>query len=149
VAYALAAADVQDALGVIIADALAAASEDVPSCIGYPVGGPETEHVYVSGQFDADLAQVDSGGYSRDEAAPIDVIVTVTHPEDEMTANRDRAVALALLVDEAIAADPSLGSVVTWSRATALQGRDAINEDGVRQYVVKLTVSYRTTTVNT
>ena len=145
--YTVAAAEVQDALGVIIEAALSA--EDVPSCVGYPVGGPETEHVYVSGQFDAELEQVDSGGYSRDEAAPIDVIVTVTHPEDEMTANRDRALALALLVDEAIAEDPSLGGTVTWSRVTALQGRDAVNEDGVRQYVARLTVSYRTTTVNT
>lgn len=141
--FRIAAGDAQDALGALIDAALA--GTDVRSGVGYPPGGPDAEHVYVSGEFDAELQYVVSGGTQHDETAPLTVVIVVSHPESEMAPNRDRALELAALIGAALTANPSFSCAVRWSRITAAAGREAVDDDGRRVYMVRLTVTYDTT----
>lgn len=138
---------VQDALGHLIGDEVEAAHEATPVCVGYPIRGLEAEHIWVSGEFDADMPRYVSGGFQRDETGEVKVRISVLRSDADMSAPRDRALELAEIVEDAVSLDPTLGGVVEEAHVSGASGNEAIPDEHSRQYGLVLRVAYQTTAV--
>ena len=135
----LLAPDVQDALADLIADNLSAG---VPCSVGYPPGGLEATHVWVSGDFDADLPSRISGGKQRDEDGLVEVRVIVSQSETLFAPPRDAALVIVGQIEDVLVADPTLGGVVGECHLEHVKGAEAIPDKTLRQYGVTLTIAY-------
>ena len=143
--FALQAAAVQDALAELLAERLA--SEGVASCVGYPAGGPNDEHVWVEGGFRAALTRRTSGGGSRLESAKLAVKVLVTKAADDVAPLRDRALVLAAIVEDAVTDNERLGGLVERIWVDDAEADEGIlpPPDTRRQYGLTLHVAYEVT----
>jgi hypothetical protein len=131
---------VQAALAGAIASRLAGLG--VPSGIGYPVGGPKEEHVWVAADFDVALPRRTSGGFSRDEDGTVKVRILVTKTTDDPLDPLARALVLEAAVEDAVGADPTLEGLMLEAKVASVQGEEAIAEDRRRQYGITVTVAY-------
>jgi len=143
--FCVAAGVVQDALGAVIADQLLLAGESVALSIGYPSGGLAAEQIWIDAQFDASFPRYVSGGYQRDEEAEIEVRLSVRLTDDAMSGPRDRALALAGIVEDAVSIDPTLGGVVVAAKVTSALGGEAIPDESSRLYGIRMRVAYTLT----
>jgi len=141
-AFSLLAPAVQDALATAIAAQLPAG---VPCSLGYPAGGPQAEHVWIAGDFDAELPRYVSGGGARDELASLMVRILVTQRATDYEPVRDRALVLAGAVEAALGADPTLGGLVVFARIVRGQADEAIPEATTRAVGLTLTIRYQGT----
>lgn len=133
-----------DSVQVALAGAIASrlAGLGVPSGIGYPVGGPQEEHVWVAADFDVALPRRTSGGFNRDEDGTVKVRILVTRTTDDPLDPLARALLLEAAVEDAVGADPTLGGLVLEAKVASVQGEEAIAEDRRRQYGITVTVAY-------
>lgn len=138
--FLILAAPVQDALGERLTEALAETA--VPCSVGYPPGGPDVEHVWIAGEFEASFPRYLSGVGGRDESAQIRVKVMVTQTADTMAEPRDRAIDLAALCEQAVSDDPTLGGLVEEAHVATAKGLEGVTPDGARQYALELSVAY-------
>lgn len=138
------AAAVQDALGAAIADQLLAGE---PSSVGYPAGGLQAEHIWVSGEFDAALPRYVSGGLQRDETGEVEVRISVVMSDADMSGPRDRAFELSQIVEDAVSVDPTLGGTVEEAHVSGARGNEAAPDEHSRQYGLVLRVAYQATAV--
>lgn len=145
--FVVKAAAVQDALGTLIAAQLLSSSETTPLSIGYPAGGLRGEHIWISGEFDAATPHYISGGLQRDEEGEVQVRVIVVYSSADMAAARDRALALAKIVENAVSTDPTLAGAVANSYVTGIRGAEAVPDEHSRQYGLALRVAYQATSV--
>lgn len=143
--FAIQAAAVQDALAVLVAERLDA--EGVASCVGYPAGGPNDEHVWIEGGFKAALTRRTSGGGSRLEAVKLRVRVLITKAADEVAELRDRALVLAAIIEDAVDDNERLGGLVerTWVDDAEADEGILPPPDGRRQYGITVHVAYEVT----
>jgi len=137
---------IQDALGTAIATALSA--DAATFSVGYPTGGPDEEAVWIAGDFNAAFPRRTSGGGARDEEASLKVKILVTHNAEDMATVRDRAAALAALVDDAVSDDPTIGGLAKDAHVSGCEGNEGFDKDGRRQFGVTMTVAYRTTALS-
>lgn len=131
---------VQDALAEIIAERLDA--EGVPSCVGYPQGGPQEEHVWMEGGFEVAVRFIVSGGRTRKETSQLKIKTLITRAADDVVELRDRALVLAALIEAAVVDNETLGGLVERLWVGGAQASEGVTEDGRRQYGLTLTVSY-------
>jgi len=134
--------DVQDALAAAIALKMA---DGVPVSVGYPRGGVQEEHVWIDGSVDVDMPRHLTGYASRDEECRLSVRILVSLTAEDMVDARDAAVELAHRVEDAMAADRTLGGLVTNLRTVGAVGEEAIPEERTRQYGITLTVGFAAT----
>lgn len=129
---------VQDAVARVVAAAL----EGVPVDVGYPPGGPQADHVWVSGDADCRYQELDSVPAHRTEHGTVRVHVLCTRIARTLDVARDECLSLAARVEQAIAADLTLGGAVDWSRVESVEGKEGAADERTRQYGVTLTVAY-------
>jgi hypothetical protein len=142
--FVVKAAAVQDALGAAISDQLPAG---VPCSIGYPAGGLQAEHIWISGEFDVAMPLYVSGGFQRDELGEIEVRISVIWSDADMAGPRDRALELSEIVEDAVSLDPTLGGAVQEAHVASVRGNEAAPEEHRRQYGLVLRVAYQVTAV--
>jgi|GEM_PF-1799331 len=145
--FTVKAAAVQDALATAIATQLAASGESTPFSVGYPAGGLLSEHIWISGEFDVAMPRVVSGGLQRDELGEVEVRVSVVWSAADMVTVRDRALAIAKIVENAVSVDATLGGAVQEAHVSAVSGAEAAPDEHSRQYGLVLKVAYQTTAV--
>lgn len=142
--FVVKAAAVQDALGVAIFGQMPAG---VPCSVGYPAGGLQAEHIWVSGEFDAALPRYISGGFQRDETGEVEVRISVVMSDADMSGPRDRAFEISQIVEDAVSLDPTLGGTVEEAHVSGARGNEATPDEHSRQYGLVLRVAYQTTAV--
>ena len=140
-AFRCALAGIQDALAEAVRGEL---PEAVPFDIGFPDRGPAGEHVWIDGAFEANLPTYLSGGGLRDEAGELRVVISIARDRGPMTTLRDRALELAGCVEDAVAADATLGGAAERAWVSKVSGLYALPEKR-RQFYVTVTVSYEVT----
>lgn len=145
--FTIVAAAVQDALAEAIAAQLAATHEPTPVCVGYPAGGLMAEHIWISGEFTVAMPRRISGGRQRDEDGEIEVRISVVWSAADMAEPRDRALALAQIVENAVSVDPTLGGVAQEAHVASVVGAEAAPDEHSRQYGLALRVAYSATAV--
>jgi hypothetical protein len=138
------AAAVQDALSAVI---VAELPDGVPCSVGYPAGGLQAEHIWISGEFDATLPRYVSGGFQRDETGEVEVRISVVWSAADMAGPRDRALELSQIVEDAVSMDPTLGGVVEEAHVASARGNEAAPDEHSRQYGLSMRVAYQTTVV--
>ena len=134
------AAEVEDALAVILAEEIA--ETGVPSCVGYPSGGPAEEQVWVEGGFDLVFMRRTSGGRSRAETARLGVKVLITRAADEVAELRDRALVLVGHIEDAVRDHETLDGLVERLWVESTKASEGVLEDGRRQFGATVTVAY-------
>lgn len=117
----------------------------VPCSLGYPPGGFTDEQLYLPGDFAAKTVSVLSGGGGRDETGSMKVRVVVTRTGNDWAPVRDRALALAAVVEDFIRGDPTMGGVVVSSWVSGTDGTEARPEERTVQAGLELTVEYQAT----
>jgi hypothetical protein len=137
--------DVQDAIVTAIAAVLTTEKVDVPCDLGHPGADLRERHIWVDGEFEADLPRYISGGELRDEVGNVLVrcVCTASGTWDDL---RDDALTLVGYVEDAIHADHTLAAVVQRAFVTKLAGEYAIPDEYRRQYGVTVTVAYEIAT---
>ena len=128
--------DFQDALYTVCAGAT-----DTPVSLGYPAGGLKKAHVWIAGNGSVTLSEGVSGYSQRDEFMTTEIRVKVEKLASEYTAARDLAFAITSDIEDAIAADITLGGVVAFATVTQVNVDEAIPDERTRQVGVTLTVS--------
>jgi hypothetical protein len=145
--FTVKAAAVQDALATAIGTQQTAISDATPLSVGYPAGGLLAEHIWISGEFDVAMPRRASGGLQRDEEGTVEVRVSVVYSASVMATARDRAIAIAKIVENAVSVDPTLGGVVQEAHVASVAGAEAAPDEHSRQYGLVLRVVYQTTAV--
>jgi hypothetical protein len=110
--------------------------------LGYPAGGLSDQQVWVVGDFDSQVAWATTGWTQRGEEGSTEVRVAVLQTTATFTDPQAQALVLAGCVEDAIAADHTLGGVVDRAEVAAIKGQEAIPDEHQRQYGVTLTVSW-------
>ena len=128
--------DFQDALYTVVA-----AATTTPVSLGYPAGGLRKEHVWIAGNGSVSLADGVSGYGQRDETMTTEIRVKVDKLASEFTAARDLAFAITSDIEDAIAADVTLGNTVDFARVTQVDVDEAIPDERTRQVGITLTVT--------
>ena len=116
--------------------------QSVPCDVGFPPGTLEADHVYVGGEWEAELQLPVSGGNQRDEASSIHVRCLATFSTAEYAEARDRALAYAGAVEDAVSDDPSLGGLVEFAWVSRVRCQEAIPSERSRSVGVTVTISY-------
>lgn len=132
-------AAVQDAVAAAVAAAL---PQGVPCDVGYPPGGPQADHVWVSAEAECQLDVAEATARQRLERGTVTVHVLCTRIARDCGVARDAALTLAAAAEGAIASDPTLGGLVWLARVVSVKGEEAVLDDRQRQYGVTLTVAY-------
>ena len=145
--FTVKAAAVQDAMATAIATQQAAIGDVTPLSVGYPAGGLLAAHIWIAGEFNVTMPQRVSGGLQRDEEGEIEVRVSVVWSAADMVTARNRALAIAAIVENAVSVDPTLGGVVQEAHVANVSGREAAPDEHSRQYGLLLRVAYQTTVV--
>jgi hypothetical protein len=140
---------VWNALEIRIKAEIAAAEEPTPVSVGYPPGGLQAEHIWIGGQFDAEMQRYVSGGLQRDEIGEVEVRILVKWSAAEMLTACDRALALSEIVEDAVSTDPTLGGVVEEAHVAGVRGNEGMPDEHSREYGLVMRVAYRTTAVLT
>ena len=136
--FRLGLAAAQDAVHAAVAAEL---PEDVPCDLGWPHGGPRELHVWVDVGFEAEMNAYLSGGRLRDEDGLVRVRVLASSREQEPAQLRDEALELVGYVEDAVAADPTLGGRVQHARVVKVEGQYGIAEKR-REYGATVSVAY-------
>ena len=131
-----------DEFGDELEAALSLLPEEVACSVGYPVGGVQDKHVWVSGTVPATHPFYTSGFETRGEKGRLSVHIVVTKFTEDMVEVRDEAVALARVVEDTLAVDRTLGGLVDQAFVVASDGQEAIPSERQRQYGITLTVEY-------
>jgi hypothetical protein len=145
--FTVKAAAVQDALATAIGTQQTAIGDVTPLSVGYPAGGLFAEHIWISGEFDVAMPRYVSGGLQRDELGVVEVRVSVVWTATDMVTARNRALAIAAIVENAVSVDPTLGGVVHEAHVANVSGAEAAPDEHSRQYGLVLKVAYQTTAV--
>ena len=132
---------VQDALKTAID---AQVTGGVPVSLGYPAGGAQKRHIWISGEPTAEIEYRVSGLVQRDEAVTVDVYCVASISTGSYAVARDAAVTLARFVEAAVAADHTLGGVGKLARVERVKFDEAIPGDTTRQVGVTVTVAVDT-----
>jgi hypothetical protein len=119
-----------------------AADGDVQVSLGYPAGGLAAEQIWVPVDFDSTIAWATTGWTQREEDGEVEVRIAVLLGTDDPLAPQARALVLAGLVEDALAADRTLGGLVDRAEVSALKGQEAIPDEHQRQYGVTVTVAW-------
>jgi hypothetical protein len=114
----------------------------VPVSLGYPIGGPDAEHVWVVGDLDAAFSRRTSGGGMRDESGTLTVKILVTRRCEEFATVRDRAGEILDVIEAAISSDPLMGGAVYNAELVAAKGSEGVTKDGERQFGLDLSITY-------
>ena len=141
--FAVMAPEVQDALAEVIAEEIAGTG--VPSCVGYPAGGPAEEQVWMEGGFELAFVRRTSGGTSRTEVAALTVKVLITRTADEVAELRDRALVLVAHIEDAVRDHETLTGLVERLWVESTKANEGVLEDGRRQFGATVTVRYEVT----
>lgn len=110
--------------------------------LGYPAGGLAAEQVWVVGDFDSAIAWATTGWTQREEDGTAEVRVSVTQGTSDFLEPQARALELAGLVEDALAADRTLGGVVDRCEVSQIKGQEAIPDEHQRAYGVVVTVAW-------
>ena len=123
---------------------LAAIAPSLPATtsisLGYPTGGLADQQVWICGDFDSTIAWATTGWTQRAEEGTTEVRVSVVQTTPNFADPQALALLIAGCVEDAIAADRTLGGVVDRAEVTAIKGQEAIPEETRRQYGVTLSV---------
>jgi len=123
--------------------AIAAAAPDTTSVsLGYPPGGLAAEQVWVEGDFEFDVSLETSGWTQRQEDGTTEVRIAVTQTCDSFLGPQSRALELAAVVEDCLAADRTLGGVVDRCAVSKGKGQEAIPEEHTHQFGIILTVTW-------
>ena len=133
---------VQDAVCAAVSAELLALPGEVACSLGYPAGGLQDRQVWVSGQADVTHPYHTSGGDARGEEGQVAVHILVTMTSDVMSEPRDEALALAGVLEDALAVDRTLGGLVDSVFVGAMHVEEGIPEERTRQYGVTLRLAY-------
>lgn len=130
----------QDRLRQVIASAL----PGVPVHVGWPPGNPNWEHVWISGDVDdwerrwpVTMTQTSA---VVDERYTLRVNITTSTSSDAYSVLRDRLIALATAVDNAIRADVTLAGTVSFARVERIGLNEAADRETGRRGVATLDV---------
>lgn len=143
--FTVKAAAVQDALATAIATQQTASGDATPLTVGYPAGGLLAEHIWVGGEFSVTMPRYISGGLQRDETGEVEVRVSVVWSASDMVTARNRALAIAKIVENAVSVDPTLGGAVQEAHVAGVSGNEAMPDEHSRQYGLVVRVAYYTT----
>lgn len=144
-AFELRANAAQDWLASALSDTLGRIS--VPVSLGYPIGGPDAEHVWVVGDLDAAFSRRTSGGGMRDETGTLTVKILVTRRCEEFATVRDRAGEVLDVIEATLSADPLMGGTVYSASLSAAKGSEGVTKDGERQFGLDLSITYYANTI--
>lgn len=133
--------DFQDALLSVID----AAVTDCPVTLGWPAGGLESDHVWIAGAGTVTPHDPLSTLTQRDETLTCEVRIITDYTASDYTTSRDRAFEIAEDVEDAIAAAPTLGDVVTYCVVSGIRVGEAIPDERTRQVGITLTVTAEAT----
>ena len=125
----------------------AAAPSDTVVSLGYPPGGLAAKAIWVSADFDMDVAWATTGWKAREEDATVEVRIAVSKAAGTVLDPQADALALAGVVEDALAADRTLGGVVDRAEVTHSKGQEAIPEEHKHEFGITLTVSWAGETV--
>lgn len=124
-------------------EAIAAAAPDSTSVsLGYPPGGLAAEQVWVEGDFDFDVSLETTGWTQREEDGTTEVRIAVTQTTDTFLDPQGRALELAGVVEDCLAADRTLGGVVDRCAVSKGKGQEAIPEEHTHQFGITLTITW-------
>lgn len=118
-----------------IQDALhAAIVAQSPGCrvsLGYPLLGTRDEELWVALAGRVEVTEEWTGGCSRSESQEIDVRVWVEKPGGTPKNTRDRAFTLFASVEDALAADRTLGGIADYASVTRFEIDEGYDEASV------------------
>jgi hypothetical protein len=100
--------DIQDALKTAIENQ----SPGCPVDVGYPTGGRKPKHIWISGEATTTVAGHDSSMGTRQETGTLEVLCVTKKSGASYTTVRDETLALVDKIEDALAADRSLGGLV-------------------------------------
>lgn len=129
--------DFQDALLLAIETALTSA----PVSLGWPTGGLQSDHVWISGAGTVTPSWGVSGMQTRDEKLTAEVRIIADYTTSDYATARDRAFEIEAEVEGAVSTDPTLGGVVRFAAVTEIVVDEAIPDDRTRQVGIRLTVT--------
>lgn len=133
--------DVQDALEVAIATQIAAVGDEVAFRIGHPGKSRTRRHMWIETGFRAKHPRRTSGGRQRDDEASLVVRILLVQAVETAAPLRDDAMSIAQLVEDALAADPTLGGLVQEAYVTGTDGDEGMRGTD-REFGVTLTIAY-------
>ncbi len=128
--------------GALLAAIAARSPATTQVSLGYPAGGFGAENIWIPVDFDSTVPWVTSGWTQRGEDSTVEVRIAVKQTTSASTDCRDRALLLAGCVEDAIAADRTLGGIIDGCEVSAIKGQEAIPDEHERQYGVTLAVRW-------
>ena len=107
-----------------------AADIGAPVTLGPPKDGLLKRHVVIAGKGSAQLSDGVSGYGQRDESLSCEVLVVCNVTGGDYKATRNEVAGIVSNFDDAIAADVTLGGVVSFCRITSIEYDHGLAEDG-------------------
>jgi len=131
---------VQDAIHA----AIVAQSPDCRVSLGYPLLGTRDEEIWIALAGGVEVTEEWTGGCSRSESQQVDVFVWVQRPGGTPKGVRDRAFALHAALEDALAADRTLGGIADYASVTRIEIDEGYDEGSV-MCGIRTTVAVDTT----
>lgn len=137
--------DAQQALYALVAAAVTLHPREGQVTLGNPIGDLLAENVWVSGQVDDwNTDYRVSGVKAKDETFTLRVSIAVIRLGHEYLTARDRVKEIAQDIEDAIAADTTLGGVAQLAQISNMKLEDSIMDERRRGVGLNIYVSVRT-----